>query len=182
LAYFTYDTIVEVYYGTHDAGILFHHFASIGVCGGVAYETYGGSAMVNGLFCAEMSGPCYIIRCAWKRQKLEHTWKFHVMVWVYSSLYILSRGIGYSINIYNIANALNIPFYIKAVFLPALYVSYGWLILISRMLWRTIPNWYSNPKEAEKMEWWLAGQRFLKKWAKDSPGFYISAFFLALFV
>lgn len=62
LSYFIYDTIVEFYYKTFDTGTLAHHIATISICSLSAYDSYGGSAMMVGLFYAEMSGPFYQVR------------------------------------------------------------------------------------------------------------------------
>ena len=60
--YFIYDTIAEWYSETFDTGMVAHHLASITVTGVTLYEHYGGCAMFNGLYFAEMSGPCFIYR------------------------------------------------------------------------------------------------------------------------
>lgn len=72
------------------------------------------------------------------------------------------------------------PFYLKAIFLPIIYISYGQLILIMSMLWKTLPKWFSKPKEVEKSDWWLNGRAFFKKYTKDLPTTYITAAILAL--
>mmetsp|Transcript_26613 Transcript_26613/g.26497 ORF Transcript_26613/g.26497 Transcript_26613/m.26497 type:complete len:125 (-) Transcript_26613:368-742(-) len=60
--YFIYDTLAEWYYETFDAGMVAHHLASIALTVFTLYEHYGGCAMFNGLYFAEWSGPCFIIR------------------------------------------------------------------------------------------------------------------------
>ena len=174
LGYFIYDSAVEWYFNTFDLGIMAHHMAAISWTGATLYEHYGGCAMFNGLYLAEISGPCFITRCAWKRQNLEHTYKYHLMVWAYSSLYYMSRGVGYSISLIPIATSLRIPFYLKCMFIPALFISFGWLLMISAMLWKSIPNWSATPQKIKQKEWWITGRRLFKRYTKDSPMIYVT--------
>jgi hypothetical protein len=132
--------------------------------------------MMIGLFYAEWSGPFFIVRCAWKRQQLEHTFKFHLMVWIYSTIYFISRGAMFSYYIYPITLAMNIPYYMKVVFTSVIFLSYGWMVLISSYLWKTIPNWFSDPKKIERTYWWRRGRELYKKYCKDKPMVYVTAF------
>mmetsp|Transcript_17811 Transcript_17811/g.17528 ORF Transcript_17811/g.17528 Transcript_17811/m.17528 type:complete len:91 (+) Transcript_17811:343-615(+) len=82
--YFMYDTIAEWYFGTFDLGMIAHHIASMAAIVFILFEQYGGCAMMTGLYYAEMSGPCFIFRCAFKRQNLESTRKYLYVVTLYS--------------------------------------------------------------------------------------------------
>ena len=174
IAYFVYDTIAEYRYGTLDAGITAHHIASIGLTLSILLNAYGGAAIVAGLLYAETSNPFFILRGAWRRKGLENTITYLIFLWTYAGLYILSRGLVYIYITYYITFALNIPFYVKIAFLPNLFLSHAWLILILSMIWKSIPNWYSNPKEVENSEWWLNGRAFFQKYTKDAPWVYIN--------
>lgn len=83
---------------------------------------------------------------------------------------------------YPIALAMKIPFYMKVVFTSILFLSYGWLVLISSYLWKTIPNWFSDPKKIEKAYWWIRGRELYKKYCKEKPMVYVTAFEIVLVV
>lgn len=83
----------------------------------------------------------------------------------------------YSYNTVYITLSLVTPFYIKAVFMPSLFMSYGWIALITRALWKTVPRWFSDPKRSAKIEasgWFITIKKILNKTTKDSPGVYIT--------
>lgn len=180
-AYFIYDSIVEYYYGTLDTGITAHHLAAICLTMSTLTDEYGGTAMMSGLFFAEVSNAFFILRCAWRRKGLENTMTYQILLWIYAGLYIASRGIRYPINTYYITFSLNVPFYLKIVFLPLLFLSHGWLVLILSMLWKSIPNWFSNPKEVENSHWWLRGRQLFKKYTKDAPWVYVTSTIILLY-
>jgi hypothetical protein len=141
----------------------------------VVFDDYAGASMVAGLFWAETSNQFYILRAAWRRKGLEDTIEYQAFLWIYAILYIISRGIVYVYNTYFIVFSLNIQFYIKVAFLPNLFLSHAWLIFILGMLWKSIPNWYSNSKEIENSSWWIRGRELFKKYTKDAPWVYINS-------
>lgn len=180
LGYFSYDTIAEWYFGTLDSGILAHHIGSLLWMIATIFETYGGSGVFTGLYFAELSGPCFIFRWAYKRQNLDKTTKYLWMVTVYSFLYVSSRGYGYTSNMFYIAGALKMPFYLKCIFIPILFISFGWMTLVWGMYWRTIPYFFKNPEEVKSKNWWKVVANFFQKWTKESPGVYITSGILAI--
>lgn len=180
-AYFIYDSIVEWYFETLDPGITAHHIASVSLTVACLMDEYGGTAMMSGLFFAELSNQFFILRAAWKRKGQEDTLTFQIFLWAYALLYIYSRGYRYTYNTYYIVFSLNIPFYLKCVFLPNLFLSHAWLILVVRMLWNSWPNWFSDPKTVSETEWWKKGRRAFTKYTKDSPWVYISSGIVALY-
>lgn len=181
LAYFIYDTIGEYYYKTIDAGMFAHHIAAISITAATMKEVYGAQAMICGLFFAEVSNQFFILRAAWRRMGLENTMTYQILLWTYAFLYIVSRGFIYPYNTYFITFALNMPFYMKLLYLPSLFLSHAWLVLILSMLWKSIPNWFPNPQKVENSDWWIKGRKLFKKYTKDGPWVYVMVFIIAMY-
>lgn len=72
-AYFIYDTVVEAYIGILDIIYLIHHLCAICPIIAALYLDYGGSLIAALCFWSEMSNPCYLRRCSYKRKGLEKT-------------------------------------------------------------------------------------------------------------
>ena len=62
LAYFIFDTIIEIYYGTTDLITTFHHIFVIGGSIPHLFTKFSGCEYMLMLFVAELSNPCMIIR------------------------------------------------------------------------------------------------------------------------
>lgn len=82
-AYFISDTILEIYFKTGDPGIYVHHVASIVLTYATLTDTYGGMAMVAGLFFGELTNPFYWYRNLLKRIGEEDTMQYQVVFWLY---------------------------------------------------------------------------------------------------
>lgn len=181
LAYFIEDLIVEIYYKAGDAGVYAHHVFSILLMYAALNESYSGMAMAGGLFYGELTNPFFWYRNCLKRTGYEFTTTYQVWFWFYAIVYYLCRGAMFSYNTYYIVISMTIPFYIKCVCLPNLFLSHGWMFLLSRALWKNIPYWFSDPKSIQEKEWWIKGRLFLKKYTKDAPMVYYICIFIAIY-
>ena len=181
LGYFIEDSIMEVLYSTGDAGIYAHHAFSIILATSTIMYSYGGMTMVAGLFFGEITNPFFWYRNYLRRKGYEFTTEYQVWFWFYGLFYYFWRGIMYSYNNYYTVISMTIPFSLKWMFLPIIFISHGWMFMLSRALWKNLPYWYSNPKEIEETEWWNRGRIFLKKYTKDAPWVYIVCIFISIY-
>lgn len=181
LAYLIYDTIVEVYYGTYDKGIIFHHVVAINTFLMVIRQEYAGSITVLGLLYSEVSNPVYQVRNAMKRMNLESWYSYQIILWIYAAIFIFFRGVMFPLALPTVFYAYRVPFYLKLSFVPGFFVSQGWIVLIISMLWKSVPHWWSDPEKIKQTPWYIRGRKFFAKYTKDAPWAYVVAGFIILY-
>ena len=122
----------------------------------------------------ETPNPFFNYRDILKRKGLEETDLYLYINMIYFLMYFIFRGIGITIFTYPLVLSIKVTFIMKLVYLPLVFTSYGWLLVMASAFWKMLPRMYADPKKVEKTEWWLRGRAFFKYWVKDAPGIYIS--------
>ena len=181
LGSFIEDTAMNAYFNTGDVDAYIHHAFSIVLLFAILAHSYGGMTLAAGLFFGELTFPFYLYWNYLRRKGYEYNTHFQISFWIFGLFFIMWRGAMYSINNYYTIISTTIPFVLKWLFLPIVFLSHLYMLMISKALWKNIPYWYSDPKVIEEAEWWKKGRGFFKKYVKDSPWSYIANIFIVIY-
>lgn len=173
-AYFISDSVWGFYKWAYDIILGIHHISAIMLLLITLCQKTGGFAIWTGLLIGEVPNPLYLYREALKRKGLSKTDLYLYVTWVYCSMYFIFRGVGITWITYPLALSINVSYAIKLVFMPLVFFSYAWLLLMAAILWKTLPRWFADPEKVKKASWWINGKIFFQKWTKDPPGMYIT--------
>ena len=71
--------------------------------------------------------------------------------------------------VYDAIRSAVIPALMKTIFMFNIFVYHILLTSLVRLVWKSIPNWFSKPDEFESITWWINGKNVMNKYTREAP-------------
>ena len=173
LAYLSFDLILELYLNIWDSDNFLHHVFGIFPMILVLYYDYGGSSIVAITYYSELSNPCYLRRNLYKRIGMENSIEHQISLWLYAAVFIYWRAYIFYFICKEAMEVPIIPIILKLFCCLFLFISQGWIVYLFGMLWKSLPNWFSNPDKIKNTKWWSSVRQTYTKITRENPGYTI---------
>jgi len=129
-AYFFFDSVIEIMYGTDDALTNIHHVIVLVVNYTHMNRTYGGFEFCLLYWLAEVTNPFLILRTVWKITGNTNTWYYNLNDKIFAASFILVRMVLSQFGLIYIFEGDNVLFVSKIGFLFIIYISFLWGFVI----------------------------------------------------
>jgi hypothetical protein len=137
-AYFTYDSIIEVYYGTSDLLTNMHHVIVVGATFVHVTTKFGGFEYAFTHFLAEISNPSLVLRTIYKIFGIREGWIFHFNEYFFALSFLSIRLIATPIWMYFIYESYNLIYLHKICISLIMAIQMFWCYRILQITCRTL--------------------------------------------
>ena len=183
IGYFIYDTLAKVYLKVNRIYSYIHHaFAILNLYAGYAGE-YSGSLSVFVLVCSESTSFFWIQKLVYDQINYpKENFKYQLNLWILGVFYLTLRGPFTLWAHYRGILQPLIPMYVSLAFSMTTTLFWDTNIQIINCLWKSLPNWFNNPKQYEKTEIWILGRKILKQYTQEKKQLVFSLILCFTFV
>jgi hypothetical protein len=125
-AYFTFDSIIEIIYGTDDLLTNLHHVIVLISNYCHMKGQYGGFEYLVMHWLAEVSNPSLILRTIWKLTNKTNTWYYHLNDRIFAGIFIVVRMLLAPVTLLWVFEGDNVLFTCKVGYVFIILISFLW--------------------------------------------------------